>query len=217
MLSTSPQWSPNPRRSPIQQRRPATFRGRSHPLASSAKKLTVDTLPPGSPDPRHKFRKDSPTRRSEDVHSETGCCFDMTRRVFSRAGGHEPMRKPIAVEAFSLSARSMTLTPRQYLRRGQGFGGNATTRQQQRLHRTRAARASTAHGRLRQATAPSPPSAGAFRARPNPPNTSLRSFYERGDLPLQIAHAGVTNRLHVRGQRGLHAAMPIGRHHRCHR
>ncbi len=35
----------------------------------------------------------------------------------------------------------------------------------------------------------------AFQARPNPPNTELRRFYERGDLPIQIDHGGVANRL----------------------
>ncbi len=35
----------------------------------------------------------------------------------------------------------------------------------------------------------------AFAARPNPPNTELRRFYERGDLPIQIDHGGVANRL----------------------
>ena len=35
----------------------------------------------------------------------------------------------------------------------------------------------------------------AFRPRPNPPNTELRRFYERGDLPIQIDHGGVVNRL----------------------
>jgi hypothetical protein len=31
--------------------------------------------------------------------------------------------------------------------------------------------------------------------RANPPNTELRRFYERGDLPIQIDHGGVANRL----------------------
>ena len=31
--------------------------------------------------------------------------------------------------------------------------------------------------------------------RSNPPNTELRRFYERGDLPIQIDHGGVANRL----------------------
>jgi hypothetical protein len=35
----------------------------------------------------------------------------------------------------------------------------------------------------------------AFSVRPNPPNTELRRFYERGDLPIQIDHGGVANRL----------------------
>merc|ERR1719181_561889 len=37
--------------------------------------------------------------------------------------------------------------------------------------------------------------AAAFCPRPNPPNTELRRFYERGDLPIQIDHGGVANRL----------------------
>lgn len=35
----------------------------------------------------------------------------------------------------------------------------------------------------------------AFVERPNPPNTQLRRFYERGDLPVQIDHGGVHNRI----------------------
>jgi hypothetical protein len=33
----------------------------------------------------------------------------------------------------------------------------------------------------------------AFKERPNPPDTSFRRFYERGDLPIQIDHGGVRN------------------------
>lgn len=35
----------------------------------------------------------------------------------------------------------------------------------------------------------------AFAPRANPPNSELRRFYERGDLPIQIDHGGVANRL----------------------
>ena len=35
----------------------------------------------------------------------------------------------------------------------------------------------------------------AFAPRLNPPNTELRRFYERGDLPIQVDHGGVVNRL----------------------
>ena len=35
----------------------------------------------------------------------------------------------------------------------------------------------------------------AFAERPNPPNTEFRRFYERGDLPVQVDHGGVSNRV----------------------
>jgi len=40
-----------------------------------------------------------------------------------------------------------------------------------------------------------PNSAGAFVSRANPPNTDFRRFYERGDLPIQIDHCCVNNKL----------------------
>lgn len=40
-----------------------------------------------------------------------------------------------------------------------------------------------------------PPKADAFKKRPNPPNSELRRFYERGDLPVVIDQAGVKSRL----------------------
>ena len=35
----------------------------------------------------------------------------------------------------------------------------------------------------------------AYAERPNPPNTEFRRFYERGDLPVQVDHGGVHNRI----------------------
>lgn len=35
----------------------------------------------------------------------------------------------------------------------------------------------------------------AFVPRQNPPNTEFRRFYERGDLPVQVDHGGVSNRI----------------------
>ena len=40
---------------------------------------------------------------------------------------------------------------------------------------------------------PTPPKAGAFKRRENPPNTAFRRFYERGDLPIAIDHRGTKN------------------------
>ena len=37
--------------------------------------------------------------------------------------------------------------------------------------------------------------AKAARQRANPPNSEFRRFYERGDLPIQIDHGGVANRI----------------------
>lgn len=35
----------------------------------------------------------------------------------------------------------------------------------------------------------------AFAPRANPPNTEFRRFYERADLPVQVDHGGVSNRI----------------------
>lgn len=40
---------------------------------------------------------------------------------------------------------------------------------------------------------PSPPKAGAANARANPPNTTFRKFYERGDLPISVDHKSFKN------------------------
>lgn len=40
---------------------------------------------------------------------------------------------------------------------------------------------------------PSPPQAGAYKRRENPPNTAFRRFYERGDLPIAVDHRGSKN------------------------
>jgi hypothetical protein len=39
------------------------------------------------------------------------------------------------------------------------------------------------------------PKCYAYMERANPPNTQLRRFYERGDLPVQVDHGGVHNRI----------------------
>lgn len=40
-----------------------------------------------------------------------------------------------------------------------------------------------------------PPSASSTKQRTNPANTEFRRFYDRGDLPIQIDHKGVNNKL----------------------
>lgn len=67
--------------------------------------------------------------------------------------------------------------PHTFLRKGDGYGGSGF--------------AVTLKSRAR--TAPAPPSASAFKRRDNPPNTTFRRFYERGDLPISVDHKGVRN------------------------
>lgn len=72
-----------------------------------------------------------------------------------------------------------------------GTGGVATTA---------AAKASTAAVEEEEAKsggrkAGGPPKAHAFTRRSNPPNSELRRFYERGDLPISIDHRGVKNKI----------------------
>merc|ERR1712087_834293 len=54
---------------------------------------------------------------------------------------------------------------------------------------------SLATGKKLDVRTPEAPVCGAFKQRANPPNTEFRRFYERGDLPIQIEHRGVHNRI----------------------
>ena len=73
--------------------------------------------------------------------------------------------------------------PSRFLTKHSGSGGNATTV---------LAKAAPAD---KGAVTTAPPKAGAFKRRHNPPNTELRRFYERGDLPCVIDQRGVHNKL----------------------
>lgn len=125
----------------------------------------------------------SPTKVVQVKHRQTGSAFDTTNVLsptVDRAGTHSVTRKPLDAAAFSGFGSSMARSPQRFLQKHSGSGGNAT-----RMHVARAA--------ARPMTSPS--RAGAYLKRRNPPNTELRRFYERGDLPCQIDHRGVTNKL----------------------
>jgi len=125
--------------------------------------------------------------RQRGIHfPETGSCFDSTDlgAINVRPGGHESLpRKQADPGAFSLSRRTKKEVPGGFLKKGTGTGGTDV-----------------------RPSPPSNPTSGskpktkvmdyqAFAERPNPPNTEFRRFYERGDLPVQIDHGGVTNRI----------------------
>ncbi|KAH9089776.1 hypothetical protein LEN26_019062 [Aphanomyces euteiches] len=113
---------------------------------------------------------------------ETGSCFDTTEVVHRKKVHEEPPHDPDMIRAFSLSKPIRKETTDNFLRKGTGFGGLADS---ERSHK-------------RDELVPISPrkekhQPGAFKERYNPPDTSFRKFYERGDLPIQIDHGGVKN------------------------
>lgn len=120
------------------------------------------------------------------VFAESGSAFDTTDigRITIRPGGHDNLpTRDVNPSAFSFSKRTNRSEPTGFVKKHSGNGGM-----------------------LGQTVAPTSPVGretkeskslqfGAYCARPNPPNTELRRFYERGDLPVQIDHGGVVNRL----------------------
>lgn len=116
---------------------------------------------------------------------ETGSCFDATNfgTIKVRAGGYsnEPTISS-DVAAFSHSKSTSKISPTNFMKKGTGLGGTVRTAELSIRNNNQ----SPEHGTK---------SFGAFKPRPNPPNTELRRFYERGDLPVQIDHGGVCNRL----------------------
>ena len=72
-----------------------------------------------------------------------------------------------------------------YLKKGLGNGGATNKR----------AREATEKARSEEESKRGPPAAAAYKKRSNPPNTELRRFYERGDLPISIDHRGVKNKI----------------------
>lgn len=121
------------------------------------------------------------------VSPETGSAFDTTNMaaIKERAGGHHHgpgVESDVA--AFSFSKKSTkAASPSGFMRKGTGSGGTILIKTDTDV--TIAAPKSSPNKRTHTAFAP----------RPNPPNTELRRFYERGDLPIQIDHGGVANRL----------------------
>jgi hypothetical protein len=132
---------------------------------------------------------DIKVRPKEIHHKETGSPFDATNlaNISARAGSHEGLpQKPIDPAAFSLSRRSDRKTPDAYTKKGTGTGGTLV----------KPPLDPPAKGSLFSKPAGGKPlNFAAFVPRQNPPNTEFRRFYERGDLPVQVDHGGVSNRI----------------------
>ncbi|EQC26213.1 hypothetical protein SDRG_15949 [Saprolegnia diclina VS20] len=113
---------------------------------------------------------------------ESGSCFDTTEVAPRKKKYEDTPTDPDMIRAFSLSKPIKRETTDQFLKKGAGYGGHADT---DRLHKRDGAMTPSPRKERHQP--------GAFRERPNPPDTSFRKFYERGDLPIQIDHGGVKN------------------------
>lgn len=113
----------------------------------------------------------------------TGSCFDMTVQPQTRAGAHKPLEvEPQDLPRWSKATQTFRYPmdkpdPKEYLRKGQGTTAASPGRT----------------GSPSPVRSPSPPKAGAFDRRDNPPNTAFRRFYERGDLPLAVDHRSFKN------------------------
>uniref|UniRef100_K3XA57 Sporangia induced parkin coregulated protein n=1 Tax=Globisporangium ultimum (strain ATCC 200006 / CBS 805.95 / DAOM BR144) TaxID=431595 RepID=K3XA57_GLOUD len=113
---------------------------------------------------------------------ETGSCFDTTVVHPKRRTTSDKHDEALYAGAFSVSKPTKPLTADNFLRKGQGSGGNADLEKAAKV--------------LEAKTSPTPrpkPQPTAFKERSNLPDTSFRRFYERGDLPIQIDHGGVRN------------------------
>jgi len=135
------------------------------------------------------------SKTREIKHLETGSPFSMTRTrgaIAARPGDFAPPAAGASAsastsrgadfdaDAFSPGRTTGRPTPSSFLRRGQGWGGKATTAVAEEVKR----------GSPKKSLKP-PPKAGSTKPRYNPPNTRLRLMYERNDLPCIIDHEGL--------------------------
>eukprot|EP00879_Flechtneria_rotunda_P016550 GHRR01017319.1.p1 GENE.GHRR01017319.1~~GHRR01017319.1.p1 ORF type:complete len:333 (+),score=101.06 GHRR01017319.1:882-1880(+) len=136
----------------------------------------------------------------------TGSCFDITNPSEARAGAHQPLavdKKDLprwSKATMEYRIPSPQSDPKAYLSKGEGEAlrshkEGATSPD---LAVRGSSPASPKRGQSPSTAAasygsPSPPKAGAFQQRANPPNTTFRKFYERGDLPISIDHKSFKN------------------------
>lgn len=108
-----------------------------------------------------------------------------------RVGSHDCIPpKPFELSAFTLQRTTEKKAAANYTRKCSGTGGGSNPRSPKRneVELLQSPTKKDAHSKAQKFP--------AFMARPNPPNTEFRRFYERGDLPVSIDHGGVKNSVH---------------------
>jgi len=126
------------------------------------------------------------------IFKETGSVFDTTdiAKIKERAGTHECVPRRLAdVGAFSIRRQTDRPDPASFQKKYTGTGGTLQAKPVAPLSDPEIQQDKLKRKQSKMHVFP------AFSARPNPPNTELRRYYERGDLPIQIDHGGVANRL----------------------
>jgi hypothetical protein len=132
------------------------------------------------------------SRHSTFIERATGSPFDKTNYTgLEKPGGHTRSTMKINEAAFSSHRPTTAPNPRKFQQRGTTVTNMVGS---QRLTQRKAKSSLSGSGRSQITQRPATRS-DAFRQRPNPPNTEFRRFYERGDLPIQIDHGGVGNRI----------------------
>lgn len=142
-----------------------------------------------------KQKSDIKMRQKIQIFAETGSCFDATNTagIKCRPGGHNDLPiKPVDVSAFSFSKETSKKTPSNFQRKHTGAGGTLTSPKQEDRRPDFPDEDVTCPTEMKLKRKVE---FSAFVERPNPPNTEFRRFYERGDLPVQIDHGGVHNRI----------------------
>jgi hypothetical protein len=116
---------------------------------------------------------DIPYERNKVLHKASGTAFDATTPIIkAKPGGHKLNTLPVDQCAFTNRQRVVAVSPKEYLKKGDGNKLLSPTKSPSNNQRP------TSSFGKRQSIA----------KRANPPNTTFRKFYERGDLPVQINH-----------------------------
>lgn len=112
----------------------------------------------------------------------------------SRPGGHDALPvKSIDKSAFSFNKETVKRSPKHFIKKNTGVGG--TLLPPKVVDSTPDFPDENINALQGRDKKNREMHFSAFSERPNPPNTEFRRFYERGDLPVQINHGGVQNKI----------------------